>query len=211
MADTKISAMAAASTLAAADIVPVVQGGANVKATFTQVATEVLGIGLNAQSAGTTVAGTEKLAAYQGGGVYLTPAQLSAYVNTLAVGDVQMRVLWKLIGANMNSTADQAMTKIGTFSTFIAGPNGNVRVVNPSAAASSAVGGIYTGASKSGINVVSAGATWGGLTGTGTGAANSCTATGLAVLSASTMFVSLATPHGSAATADWYFLGIPLS
>ena len=43
MADTKISALTAASALAAADIAPVVQGGANVKATVQQIVTAATG------------------------------------------------------------------------------------------------------------------------------------------------------------------------
>jgi hypothetical protein len=43
MADTKISALTAASALAAADIAPVVQGGANVKATVQQLVTAATG------------------------------------------------------------------------------------------------------------------------------------------------------------------------
>ena len=43
MADTKISALTAASALAAADIAPLVQGGANVKATVQQIVTAATG------------------------------------------------------------------------------------------------------------------------------------------------------------------------
>ena len=43
MADTKISAMTAVSALDAADVAPVVQGGANKKATIQQIATAITG------------------------------------------------------------------------------------------------------------------------------------------------------------------------
>jgi len=121
-----------------------------------------------------------------------------------------MRLLWVLTGANFNSTSDQAFTKVGTFTNWILGPNGCIRVVNPSGAATSAVGGIYSAAAKGGDQILSSAQAWTALT-TNQGQSVSGTANGLALRSDSALYLSLSTPHGSAVTADVYIFGIPLT
>jgi hypothetical protein len=131
-----------------------------------------------------------------------------------SVGDYRVgglgvtRILWKLIGADMNSTADQPFTKVGVFTSYV---TLNCRVTNSSAAASTAIGGIYTGASKTGISLISAGTGYTGITGAsqgqGVGVSNGA---GAGVLT-DTPILSLTTPQGSAATVDYYILGETLS
>ena len=119
-----------------------------------------------------------------------------------------VRVLFRLVGANMNSTTDQVFTKQGTFSTYMLVPGG--RCYNLSASATSAVGGLYTGAGKTGIILVAASQAYTGATTTTTGQFLALNNEAAPVLSA-TPILSLSTPHGSAVTADFALYGIPLS
>jgi len=122
------------------------------------------------------------------------------------------RVLWYLTGANFNDNSNsQQLTKNGTFTNWMLGQNGSVRVVNPSAAASSAVGGIYTATAKGGTAIVANSQAWSSLTGTGVGQAVTGTADGIGLRSDGALYFHLDTAHGSAVTADIYIIGIPLS
>ena len=62
-------------------------------------------------------------------------------------------LLGKLIGANMNSTADQQITMFSNPSKFILR---RIVVTNASISLSTAAGGVYTAASKGGTAVVAA-------------------------------------------------------
>jgi hypothetical protein len=118
------------------------------------------------------------------------------------------RILFQLIGANMNIDTDQQFTKVGTFTNYI---TLNVKATNASAIASTAVGGIYSAASKAGISLISASTGYTALTtageGQGIGASNNA---GGGVLT-TTPYLSLTTPQGSAATADFYIIGEALT
>lgn len=118
-----------------------------------------------------------------------------------------------LLGANMNVTTDQAIP--------ISVPSGlymfdSILVTNPSVSLTTAAGGLYTAASKGGVAVVASGQAYSGLT---TKAANT---TGNALLLTiatagnttafdgylysdriQTLYLSLTTPQGAAATADF--------
>lgn len=112
------------------------------------------------------------------------------------------RVLFYLNNADMNSTADQTFTKNGTFTNWIMG---NIFGFNSSTSLTTAVGGIYTGASKSGIPLLSASSVWTGFNGAGAGQALGATAgtnSSRQVLSA-TPILSLTTPQGATATIEW--------
>lgn len=131
--------------------------------------------------------------------VILTPS------NQIDVG--VFRELWRGTAIDMNSTADQAVTKVGSFTNYFIF---FIRII-ANAAATSAVGGVYDGASKTGNIIVAASQVHTGLTGAAAGAnITVAVTTGQKILSAAPI-VSLSTPHGSAATADWYFYGVPLS
>lgn len=119
----------------------------------------------------------------------------------------------KLIGANFNSTADQAITITSPAANYIIF---RVRVANPSADMSTAtvpLGGFYSGAGKTGITLVAASQSYAGLT---SGAVNTggsalvINGPGNLYANWSTIFFALSTAHGSACTADIYVDIIPL-
>lgn len=134
--------------------------------------------------------------------------QTTAAAAGLALGDAAQgaRVLFKLIGADMNSTSDQAFTKVGTFTSFavIANP----QCVNASTSLTTAVGGIYPTTGKGGNPLVAASQTYTAQT-----AANKITSVAIAnrETDVANYYLSLSTPQGAAATADFYIFGVPLS
>lgn len=113
--------------------------------------------------------------------------------------------LFRLIGADMNSIADQPFVQATKFTKFIPIM---VVVTNASGPITTAAGGIYTAASKGGIALVSAAQAWTGLTSTTKAVLPSVTAAAQAILTGN-LYLSLTTPMGSAATADFYVMGIP--
>lgn len=112
-------------------------------------------------------------------------------------------VLYRLVGANMNSTSDQAMVRMHTFAAYVIN---NIYAVNPSGSAASAVGGIYTAAAKGGTAVVAASQAYTTLSGTNTNLILT-TATAGRNRRTEDLILSLSTPHGSAATCDIYVFG----
>ncbi len=118
--------------------------------------------------------------------------------------------LARLIGANMNSTADQAFTwrisgggpNTGLFRYVVE----SIRVVNASTSLTTAAGGIYDTASKGGVAIVAAAQAYTALTGATLGTNLTIAAAGLAILS-NPPILSLTTPQGGAATADFYIFG----
>ncbi len=115
------------------------------------------------------------------------------------------RILGKLIGANMNSTADQAIPLNST--NYIIR---RIVVTNASASLTLAVGGVYTGASKSGTAIVSAVQAYSGLTGA-TKTLDLTLAALTTILTGAQIYFALTTGLGSAATADIYVFGDDLS
>lgn len=118
-----------------------------------------------------------------------------------------VRMIGRLYGANMNSTADQAITL----------PAGSWIITQCYAAKSSvslttAAGGIYTGAGKTGTAAVAAGQVYTALTGVATDVAVLTVAATptVTLASASTgLYLSLTTAQGVAATADIFVYGRP--
>lgn len=118
----------------------------------------------------------------------------------------------KLIGANFNSTADQAIT--------ITSPTARYRILqiivtNASTSLTTAAGGIYTAAAKGGVQVVTSAQAYSGITSTAVDTlANTAilntTNTNTMVNSVETIYLSLTTPQGGAATADVYVFIKPL-
>lgn len=107
------------------------------------------------------------------------------------------------VGANMNSTADQSIT-ISSASYVITA----ILVTNASISLTTAAGGIYTSASKGGTAVVAAGQVYSALTAATKQLALTLNDTDRRT--ATTLFLSLTTGQGSAATADVYVFGRPL-
>lgn len=116
-------------------------------------------------------------------------------------------LLFRLDRANFNSTADQALVKQGSFGDFIIE---RIIVCNASVPMTTALGGVYTGAAKTGVVVVLATQNYSGL--------NSATAT-INMSLANTdkrsnlvsLFLSLSTPQGSTATADVLVYGYAIT
>lgn len=127
----------------------------------------------------------------------LPPSGLTAPVDAL---------LWSLIGANMNTTADQALTKAFSFTNHIID---RILITNASLSLSLAVGGFYTAASKGGVAIVANTQVFSGLsTATKTLAA---TIADTDLRTTTVMYLSLTTAQGSAATADIRVMGWALT
>jgi hypothetical protein len=119
-------------------------------------------------------------------------------------------MIGSLIGADMNSTADQAIvltlppgcTKFSTL---------GIRVSNPSTSLTTAVGGIYSATAKGGIAIGNGAQSYAALSATGPNAAGSLLSMGLNTswydpslfATPNTCYLSLTTPQGAAATADF--------
>lgn len=118
------------------------------------------------------------------------------------------QILWRIIGANMNSTADQPFTKLLPFVNFLIT---RIRVVNASTNLLIAAGGVYTTTAKGGTPIVAAAQVFSGLTGGTLGLDLTVSAFGLGLQSASALYLSLTTAAGGASTADFHVFGYPLS
>ena len=115
----------------------------------------------------------------------------------------QYGVIGKLLGANMNTTADQAIPLIYGHCVI-----DKISVSNASGAALSlAVGGFYTGAAKSGTIIVAATQVYSGVTSAGL-AISPVIALPVRVTAAGQIYFALTTAQGSAAAVDIYVLGI---
>ncbi len=117
------------------------------------------------------------------------------------------RVIGKLIGADMNVTTDQAITIQGLGDQFSKYVVERIVVTNASISLTTAAGGVYTAASKSGA-IVAAGQVYSALTAATKYVALTLTGASLTdVLTVSTIYLSLTTGQGAAATADVYIYG----
>lgn len=120
--------------------------------------------------------------------------------NTLRSGEV---MLGRLLGANMNSTADQTIP-VGSGNYLITA----IIVTNPSVSLTLAAGGVYTATAKGGSAIVAAAQVYSVLT-----AATVQLALTLALTTRRTetpLYLSLTTGQGVTATADVYLYGRPL-
>lgn len=146
------------------------------------------------------------------GGILLLLLVASANAQSVSTGVVTpglQRVLGSLRGANFNSTADQAIAIAPTITAF---QLTSIIVTNCSTSLTTAAGGFYTAASKGGTVLVLAITTYTGLTGA-TVVVNPTivTATLPVRYTLSSIFFSLTTGQGSAATCDVYVMGIDLT
>jgi len=117
------------------------------------------------------------------------------------VTDSGGQLLGRLTGANMNSTSDQAIP-INSSSYIVR----RITVANVSTSLTLAAGGVYTSTSKGGTAIVAAAQVYSALTG-----ATKFLDLTLAVTSdkqtAGTLYLSLTTAQGGAATADLSIYG----
>jgi hypothetical protein len=127
-----------------------------------------------------------------GAGVSLAPGNAD-----LKNAGVIERVV-KLTSANMNSTADQAITIPSTLYRVT-----QITARNASISLTTAAGGIYTSTAKGGTAVVAAAQVYSALTAS-TKFVDLTLAVTADVLTAGTLYLSLTTAQGAAATADVY-------
>lgn len=115
------------------------------------------------------------------------------------------RPLWVLNSANMNSTADQAFTKIGTFSGWMIQ---QIFCWGPSTSLTTAAGGIYPTTAKGGTAIVAAATAYSTLSATNKSQV-------LTIANRDTditaPYLSLTTAQGSAATLNFVIVGRKLS
>lgn len=116
------------------------------------------------------------------------------------------QTLFKLISANMNITTDQLLVQQFSFSTWEVE---KIIVTNASASLALAVGGFYTAASKGGTPIVAATQIFSALT--NSAAILNPTLALTIRQTVQTVYLSLTTGNGSAATADIYIMGVALS
>ena len=165
--------------------------------------------------AGTTVAATAPFKFTLSGASILTAAE-AGVVEPDSVGNLYMTnasakrkplnqqyVLASLIGADFNVTTDQSITI----------PAGRwivrkIVVSNASISLTTAAGGIYTAASKGGTAIVAAAQVYSALTASGK-FVDLTLAAGMAtdILTATTIYFSLTTAQGAAATGDIFIIG----
>lgn len=118
----------------------------------------------------------------------------------------QDQVLFRLRAADMNVTTDQVFEPLGIYPSYIITM---IRCCNASLSLTTAAGGIYSAASKSGDTLVAAGQAYSTLTGSTLGIDLTKTAAGRGVRTGAPI-LSLTTAQGAAATADFYILGLVL-
>lgn len=120
------------------------------------------------------------------------PSQLGVYTT-----------LFRLIGADMNSTADQVFVPAFAFSVY------SIREINAvnASAPITAVGGIYAGAGKTGVQIVTEDHSWALLSAADKMDTPSLDSAANDTRSAAPR-LSLTTPQGSAATADYFIMGV---
>jgi len=115
----------------------------------------------------------------------------------------QVRVIGKLLGANFNTTTDQAIP-LGYGHAAVT----DIVVTNTSTSLTLAAGGFYTGAGKTGTIIVAAAQLYSFLTAAGL-ALKATIAAPVRVITGQ-IFLSLTTAQGGAATADVYVVGLEL-
>lgn len=138
------------------------------------------------------------------------PAQLSGGGSTTPSFQAgASRVLCSIRGANFNSTADQACTIPAAVTAW--SPT-SIVVTNCSASMTLAAGGVYPTTSKGGTALVAAAQIYTALT-TATISLSLTLAANIATTryTAATMYLALTTGQGSAATCDFYIVGVDLT
>lgn len=126
---------------------------------------------------------------------------MSGFSNNTQFGVIT--TLYRLIGADMNVTTDQALVKLHNYSAFVIV---RFNAVNASINLTTAQGGFYTGAAKSGNTLVAATQAYTDLSTSAMGLALTANATGQGRQTVDPI-LSLTTGQGAAATADFYLIG----
>lgn len=132
----------------------------------------------------------------------LTQAEQTELVNLLGNNQVKRVFLGKLTGANMNVLTDQPIT-INSSSYIIRG----ILVTNASINMTTAKGSLYTATSKGGTPLTTSPTTTPYTALSSAAAYVDLTLAALTVLTVATIYLSLTTAQGVAATADFYIYG----
>jgi hypothetical protein len=133
---------------------------------------------------------------------------MASFLNPTTFSQGTQRVLGTLRSANFNITTDQIIPILPAITAWY--PTAII-VTNASASLTTAAGGIYTAASKGGGAIVLAATTYAALTGPTIIQTPTIQAAGLIRNTISSLYFSLTTPQGIAATADIYVVGIDLT
>lgn len=133
---------------------------------------------------------------------------MTASINIMSMGWIP-QLLFKLSGANMQSTSDQVFTPIAYSGSNYAVTNIIARQRTGGASVTCA-GGIYDTASKGGNALVSAAQSWVTLASGIMVTATLAALTGTTLLS-NTPILSLTTGSTAACTADFYIFGVDLT
>lgn len=152
----------------------------------------------------------QTLEAYASG----APTSLTSQASSLAEMRANLSILYPtrqpigyLIGADFNSTGDQAIALAGVGRWALR----KIVVCNASISLTTAAGGLYTATSKGGVAIVAASQAYTALTNANKYLDLTLTATpGTDVLTVNTIYLSLTTAQGAAATADVFLFGDPL-
>jgi len=135
------------------------------------------------------------------------PALADGYLTPATITPNSTRVLGQLRGANFNVTTDQAIAINATAYQIT-----SIIVTNCSTSMTLAAGGFYPAASKGGTPIVAATQVYSALTGSTITLNTTIAATPLITrFTVSTIFLSLTTAQGAAATCDVYVVGVDLS
>lgn len=121
----------------------------------------------------------------------------------IAGANQPVRCIGRLLAANFNSTADQAIT-LNAGQWKIEG----VYVTKPSVSMTTAAGGVYTTTAKGGTAIVAAGQVYSALVAATDVVGSTITAT--PTVANNTIYLSLTTAQGVAATADVFVFGRPI-
>jgi len=113
-------------------------------------------------------------------------------------------LLGYIIGANMNSTADQLFANLNNSVRY---QIRRITVLNASISLTTAAGGVWTGAGGTGTNIVSAGQVYSALTAPGIALDLTLAAINTWRAAADKLYLKLATPQGAPATADIFVYG----
>ncbi len=113
--------------------------------------------------------------------------------------------LFVLRGANLQSTADQVFVRVRKGTLYI--PRRVAARLRTGGVTVACAGAIYTGAGKTGDQLVAVAQVWTGLTGAGTIVEPVLASIALAASHSQTPILSLTTGSTGAATADFFFFG----
>ena len=128
--------------------------------------------------------------------------QIVPYSSTGLAG----QLIGRLIGANMNTTADQAFT-MTQFAQLNPVRIAKITATNASVSLTTAVGGIYPAAAKGGTALVANSQVYSALTAALVAADLTLATAGTVYAKGGQLYLSLTSPQGVAATADIYVFG----